>query len=472
MQPDTAFLVLIQAGEQKGFFPLVTELETTIGRAPENTIVLFDDRCSRDHASVYYQNGEWCIQDKGSRNGTGIDNRVLHAASHLLYPGCRITIGHSVLLFGCGDPTRESTDGYETSGAGGSGVFGVNGEMLRGPRRGDYLPQTIAHRSGSSFLKSDTETQSLAKAATRHGHGSAELCRLAYNLGKAEEIDQVARLALEGLLEATGADAAGLWLFPYNPSAEHAASDVRLVANATTREVVYSPISEPLVKAVCDRKEAILVNEPFHPETTFNPVGPGNIGPGNGVPGNIVAGSGATGPARERSTRGPSRKKNAFQEGGETNNTLAAPIRHPSGFLGLVHLYTVNPGYNLDLNDLEYTLAVADTVAVAIAHVHKQKELAANLHQARKENSTLREMLKMESEIIGTSPPMKMIGHLISRAAEGKATLLICGESGVGKELVARAVHLASARKAKPFICLNCAAISESLLASELFGHE
>jgi Nif-specific regulatory protein len=65
-----------------------------------------------------------------------------------------------------------------------------------------------------------------------------------------------------------------------------------------------------------------------------------------------------------------------------------------------------------------------------------------------------------------------MVHHLITRAAEGKTALLIRGESGVGKELIARAVHLASPRKVKPFICLNCAAISETLLESELFGHE
>jgi len=61
---------------------------------------------------------------------------------------------------------------------------------------------------------------------------------------------------------------------------------------------------------------------------------------------------------------------------------------------------------------------------------------------------------------------------LIARAAEGKASLLIRGESGTGKELIAKAVHFASARRAKPMVCLNCAAIAESLLASELFGHE
>jgi len=76
------------------------------------------------------------------------------------------------------------------------------------------------------------------------------------------------------------------------------------------------------------------------------------------------------------------------------------------------------------------------------------------------------------SEIIGDSEPLKKVNDLIARAAEGKFSLLIRGESGTGKELVAKAVHFSSSRRTKPLVCLNCAAIAESLLASELFGHE
>ena len=75
------------------------------------------------------------------------------------------------------------------------------------------------------------------------------------------------------------------------------------------------------------------------------------------------------------------------------------------------------------------------------------------------------------SEIIGTSSQIQTVHNLIARAVEVKTALLIQGESGTGKELIARAVHLGSQRKTKPFICLNCAALSETLLESELFGH-
>ncbi|MDR3233658.1 MAG: sigma-54 dependent transcriptional regulator, partial [Planctomycetaceae bacterium] len=138
----------------------------------------------------------------------------------------------------------------------------------------------------------------------------------------------------------------------------------------------------------------------------------------------------------------------------------------------LIHLYTTLEKKQLDEADLDYTLAIADTLGSALEHINKQKELTANLSQARNENIHLREILQMNSEIIGPSQSMKMLHHLIARASEGKTSLLIRGESGTGKELVARAVHFASPRKTKPLICLNCAALSESLLESELFGHE
>src|SRR4029079_12168264 len=78
----------------------------------------------------------------------------------------------------------------------------------------------------------------------------------------------------------------------------------------------------------------------------------------------------------------------------------------------------------------------------------------------------------LDGKLVGGSRAVKQLETQIARVAGTKATVLVRGESGVGKDLVARAVHFSSPRKAGPFVCLNCAALTETLLESELFGHE
>src|SRR5262249_23513939 len=93
--------------------------------------------------------------------------------------------------------------------------------------------------------------------------------------------------------------------------------------------------------------------------------------------------------------------------------------------------------------------------------------------QLKDENDLLRERLdEAETGIVGDTPLAQKLVHLIARVAPQDASVLVLGESGTGKELVARALHRLSPRAPKPFVAINCAALTETLLESELFGHE
>jgi two-component system nitrogen regulation response regulator NtrX len=97
---------------------------------------------------------------------------------------------------------------------------------------------------------------------------------------------------------------------------------------------------------------------------------------------------------------------------------------------------------------------------------------AMQLEVLKRENRSLKSTLFIEDRMVGSSPPMRKVRELVEQAAASDSRILILGENGTGKELVAKEVHRRSRRSGGPFVEVNCAAIPESLIESELFGHE
>jgi len=296
----------------------------------------------------------------------------------------------------------------------------------------EYQPTTITHRAGQTKFLEPDEIEEDAAGVSEKGQAAAKLCRLAFELAKAADQVGLANLALAGLFEGTRSDTGALLLLP-RTSREPQGANLEVIASRSTANQVYHPVSQFLATTVMREGEAVLAR---------NVMGDSTLG--------------------TRDSKGEI----------HATSVICAPVRHGKRVLGLVHIYSTDSRRVPDPDDLEFTLAVANTVGVAVTNLRKRQELAENLTQMQDENLQLREQLRVRSEIIGSSAGVRKVNEETARAASSNATVLIRGESGVGKELVARAVHYSSARSKNTFVCLNCAALSEDLLASELFGHE
>jgi len=157
-----------------------------------------------------------------------------------------------------------------------------------------------------------------------------------------------------------------------------------------------------------------------------------------------------------------------------TRSVLAAPLVANEVRLGVIE--AVNPlgREAFSENDLALLEALAESVARAIHNADKVGKLRVSAEMLRTEVGALRRDLarhELLDEIIGVSPEMAEVYHLMNSAAVSPITVLLVGETGSGKEHFARAIHRMSARADKPFLAVNCAALSEHLLNSELFGH-
>ncbi|HUU85969.1 MAG TPA: sigma 54-interacting transcriptional regulator [Phycisphaerae bacterium] len=148
-----------------------------------------------------------------------------------------------------------------------------------------------------------------------------------------------------------------------------------------------------------------------------------------------------------------------------TRGLIAAPLIHKSEVIGVVEVLNRKEGGSFGGIDLELLAVFANLAAIGAANAQTHATL-------QRDNKGLRESVLGLDRVIGQSGAFKQVLKLCDRVAGSNASVLLLGETGTGKEVAARYIYQQSRRHDRPFIGLNCAALTETLLESELFGHE
>ncbi|MFL5339201.1 MAG: sigma 54-interacting transcriptional regulator [Gemmataceae bacterium] len=404
-----AFLVLHRDDGFGDVFPLRAGQRCTVGRATTNRIVLKDDMCSREHAEVLFTDGSWYLRDLGSLNGTRLNTKNVSADAPLS-PRDMVELGNTQLMF----------------------VEDLK-QLPEIPKRGPQKPPEkleIRQRlSETHYLPIGLPTPVTRPVPGRDtlperdaiNRNLSRLYRLALEMGGAETQDELVTLVLDGLLELVNAEVGAILFLKDDRELEVAAHKHR-----DDKFPKYQKVSQYVSNEVLASRQAILAEDV----------------------------------SQDRHLRIRESLTDL-----QVSSLICAPVLFRDRLYGLIHLYCIDPNERLDGDDLDLSLAIAHQFGVAVFQLQRRDRLTAA-------NRSLRDQLKLESELVGTSESLQQIEGQIARVAETNATVLIRGESGVGKELVARAIHFNSPRRDGPFVTLNCAALTETLLESELFGHE
>ncbi len=431
-----AYLVIRDGKKWSDVFRLVPGRTVTIGRSPTNQIVIKEDQASRQHAEIFQTAGKWTVRDLKSRNGTAVGEERL-TGDRALKVGDVIWIAGTQLAF-----VHDLSSAYDRKvfsrveiGPGGETIMGLEADdeqptmtML------EVEPTTITHRRQKTrFLEEGDIGDDAENATTNTGIAATKLCRLAFALANESTARGIARVALDILIEDTHVDAGAVLMIPPTQPQTVDPYSLDIIAWRSENRPEYQRVSKFLCETVIKEGEAVLARD-----------------------------------IQDDSALGLRDSKGEIH----ATSVICAPIRVNNRTRGMIHLYSTRPEGLLDPDDLEFTLAVAETVALAMRTRFREQKLVEDLSKTKHEINALRKQLGVESEIVGSSAAMLEVHRQIAKAAPSKATVLIRGESGVGKELVARAIHYSSGRRKGPFVCLNCAALSETLLESELFGHE
>jgi len=254
--------------------------------------------------------------------------------------------------------------------------------------------------------------ESVSESISRVVRDSAVLCRLANLLHQHTDSEVLIKSAIDALVDGVDADAVSIWLV---------AADGRLRCAGRWGQDHDEHL---LASLAVEKDKAILVEDPSDSGNSSVVDSPAHVG-----------------------------------------TALGAPIPGPKSCRGAIECHRLTQRGPFSRSDLDFAVVVAHQTGLTLENLEHRERLELA-------NAELHRRLAAQTRLIGSSPAMQTVLDQIARVGPASSTVLILGDSGTGKELVARSIHDLSRNIAGPYVTVNCAAFSESLLESELFGHE
>ncbi|CAN5641461.1 hypothetical protein BH11PLA2_BH11PLA2_15720 [soil metagenome] len=419
-------------------FDLLPGQPATLGRSRDNSLILRDDLASRMHAKIYFEDGRWVVRDFGL-NGTKVGGSRV-SGSTPLHDGSVIQVGEISLRFAM-MLTPDSESRPVTQPRTTQHVYAdQNGTPPPRKTFSDHLPTTRSDSlpgTRSDTRKSGPVGVTVDRRTPSDTHGTRKVTA-AEVLG----VDNSSKLKVDELTA----------LCRYMTAAVETSDPHELIRHAL-RAILFQTAA---------RLTGYLNLDPTDPTPRFILPEQANV--------DVQLSRHLT--ERVRSGRRLvwlHSDNNTLSDAKTTSDSLTAfrdaiclPLSANGETYAALHVYRTGAAF--DERDVRYVEAVGAYLSRALdLHRHRRKLEA--------ENNRLRASVPTADELIGDSSAMMTLRQQISRAAPQPFTVIIQGESGAGKELVAQALHRASLRSSGPLVVVNCAAIAPTLLEAELFGY-
>jgi len=478
LSEQRAFLVVRHGGRWSDVLRLSPDQPAIIGRSSSNAVTIRSHQASRRHAEVRWDDGGWWIRDLGSRNGTrvggvGLGGHSPDASSRgLTATGGPAWANSTTRDAPGGEVARRLNDGDQIEIAGFSLLFvtriadalalrstvlapgsGLREVPLGAPATGDDQ-LTIDGFAGTEITQRLTESRYLDLShsdLSSHATGADPLSdpevwpalfRLAYRVASSDSIRVAAELTLETLSTTVPGCFGGVFLTNKRGTDPADTASSELIAFQTAANRSYSRPTPQMVQSLGQGGRAILLRNLIDDSDLQAADSRGELSTQSAILAPILI-------SRSQSS------------------TAASTLS-----IGYLHLYTIEPAAQWTSAHLELAAAAAGVLGAAVDSLDQRGRLIRSLRRSRQTVDSLRQRVDDAVRIIGSSPPIVRLKDMIRRVAQTDSIVLVRGESGVGKELVAGAIHQGSDRRDGPLICLNCAALAPTLLESELFGHE